>query len=159
RDGRVRRESQKPADLVQQIHGRPYAVGGRHRGSRIHTDDAARAAASADDQLSGARSDNPARRRAKRGARCQGTPRHLQFIWFRRPERVTGHGTRTGVTATIRALRLIADRKLELAEVPAPPPPAAGEVQIAIKAVGLNHLDLWGFRGMAFAKRQLPLVV
>ena len=28
-----------------------------------------------------------------------------------------------------------------------------------IKAVALNHLDLWGFRGMAFAKRQLPLVV
>ena len=34
-----------------------------------------------------------------------------------------------------------------------------GELQIAIKAVALNHLDLWGFRGMAFAKRQLPLVV
>jgi alcohol dehydrogenase len=32
-------------------------------------------------------------------------------------------------------------------------------VQIAIKAVALNHLDLWGFRGMAFAKRKLPLVV
>jgi alcohol dehydrogenase len=32
-------------------------------------------------------------------------------------------------------------------------------VQIRVKAVGLNHLDLWGFRGMAFAKRTLPLVV
>jgi alcohol dehydrogenase len=32
-------------------------------------------------------------------------------------------------------------------------------VQIAIKAVALNHLDLWGFRGMAFAKRKFPLVV
>jgi alcohol dehydrogenase len=63
------------------------------------------------------------------------------------------------VTATIRALQLVGDRKLELAEVPAPPPPAAGEVQIAIKAVALNHLDLWGFRGMAFAKRRLPLIV
>jgi alcohol dehydrogenase len=59
----------------------------------------------------------------------------------------------------MRALRLIADRKLELAEVPDPPPPGAGEVQVRIKAVALNHLDLWGFRGMAFAKRQLPLVV
>ena len=59
----------------------------------------------------------------------------------------------------MRALRLIADRKLELADVPPPPPPGEGEVQIRIKAVGLNHLDLWGFRGMAFAKRQLPLVV
>jgi len=60
---------------------------------------------------------------------------------------------------TIRALTLVADRKLELADVPAPPPPAAGEVQIAVKAVALNHIDLWGFRGMAFAKRKLPLVV
>ncbi|HEV2627733.1 MAG TPA: zinc-binding dehydrogenase [Pseudolabrys sp.] len=59
----------------------------------------------------------------------------------------------------MRALRLIGDRQLELAEVPEPPAPGENEVQIRIKAVGLNHLDLWGFRGMAFAKRQLPLVV
>ena len=58
----------------------------------------------------------------------------------------------------MRALKLIADRKLELTDTP-PPPPGDGEVQIRIKAVALNHLDLWGFRGMAFAKRQLPLVV
>jgi alcohol dehydrogenase len=32
-------------------------------------------------------------------------------------------------------------------------------VQVRVKAVALNHLDLWGFRGMAFAKRKLPLVV
>jgi len=57
----------------------------------------------------------------------------------------------------MRALTLIADRKLELAEVPTPPPPGSGEVQIGIKAVALNHLDLWGYRGMAFAKRKLPL--
>jgi len=59
----------------------------------------------------------------------------------------------------MRALRLIGDRQLELADVPAPPAPDEGEVQVQVKAVGLNHLDLWGFRGMAFAKRQLPLVV
>jgi alcohol dehydrogenase len=59
----------------------------------------------------------------------------------------------------MRALTLIGDRKLELADVPPPPPPAAGEVQIRVKAVALNHLDLWGFRGMAFAKRKLPLIV
>lgn len=59
----------------------------------------------------------------------------------------------------MRALQLIADRKLELADIPAPPPPADGEVQIRIKSVALNHLDVWGFRGMAFAKRKLPLVV
>jgi alcohol dehydrogenase len=60
---------------------------------------------------------------------------------------------------TMRALTLVADRKLELREIPPPPPPGAGEVQVRIKAVALNHLDLWGFRGMAFAKRQMPLVV
>ena len=59
----------------------------------------------------------------------------------------------------MRALQLIADRKLELADVPAPPPPGEREVQIRVKAVALNHLDVWGFRGMAFAKRKLPLVV
>jgi alcohol dehydrogenase len=59
----------------------------------------------------------------------------------------------------MRALKLVADRTLELADVLSPPPPGDGEVQIRVKAVALNHLDLWGFRGMAFAKRQLPLVV
>jgi alcohol dehydrogenase len=59
----------------------------------------------------------------------------------------------------MRALTLVGDRKLELAEVHPPPPPGAGEVQIRVKAVALNHLDLWGFRGMAFAKRKMPLIV
>ena len=60
---------------------------------------------------------------------------------------------------TIRALTLIADRKIELRDVAAPPAPGPGEVQIRIKAIGLNHIDVWGWRGMAFAKRKLPLVV
>lgn len=59
----------------------------------------------------------------------------------------------------MRALTLVGDRKLELAEMPEPPAPAADEVQIRIRAVALNHLDLWGYRGMAFAKRKLPVVV
>ena len=59
----------------------------------------------------------------------------------------------------MRALNVVADRKLELVELPPPPPPSAGEVQIRIKAVALNHIDVWGWRGMAFAKRKLPLVV
>lgn len=59
----------------------------------------------------------------------------------------------------MRALQLIGDRKLELVDLPDPSAPAEGEVQIRVKAVGLNHLDVWGFRGMAFAKRKLPLVV
>ena len=32
-------------------------------------------------------------------------------------------------------------------------------MQLRVRAVGLNHIDVWGFRGMAFAKRQLPLTV
>src|SRR6516164_9063414 len=59
----------------------------------------------------------------------------------------------------MRSLRLIGDRQVELADVPVPPPPGDGEAQVRIKAVALNHLDLWGFRGMAFVKRKLPLVV
>src|SRR6187455_479778 len=59
----------------------------------------------------------------------------------------------------MRALTLFGDRKLELVDAPLPPPPAEGEVQIAVKAVALNHIDVWGFRGMAFAKRKMPVVV
>jgi alcohol dehydrogenase len=59
----------------------------------------------------------------------------------------------------MRALQLIADRKLDIVDLPDPEAPKAGEVEIAVKAVGLNHLDLWGFRGMAFAKRKSPLTV
>jgi alcohol dehydrogenase len=32
-------------------------------------------------------------------------------------------------------------------------------VQVRVKAVALNHIDVWGWRGMAFAKRQMPLIV
>ncbi|WP_024574534.1 MULTISPECIES: zinc-binding dehydrogenase [unclassified Afipia] len=59
----------------------------------------------------------------------------------------------------MRALTLVADRQLVVADAPPPPPPGAGEVQIRVKAVALNHIDVWGYRGMAFAKRRLPLVV
>ena len=59
----------------------------------------------------------------------------------------------------MRALRLVSDRKLEIAEIDPPPPPGEGEVQIRTHAIALNHIDVWGWRGMAFAKRKLPLVV
>ena len=59
----------------------------------------------------------------------------------------------------MRALALVADRKLDLTDLPAPAAPAAGEVQVRVKAVALNYLDLWGYRGMAFAKRKMPVVV
>jgi alcohol dehydrogenase len=59
----------------------------------------------------------------------------------------------------MRALTLVADRKLELRELAAPPAPGPGEVQVRVRALALNHIDVWGFRGMAFAKRAFPLVV
>src|SRR3954469_10401076 len=59
----------------------------------------------------------------------------------------------------MRALQLFGDRDLRLTDIDAPPPPAPGEVQIRVKAVGLNHIDVWGYRGMAFAKRKLPLTI
>jgi alcohol dehydrogenase len=59
----------------------------------------------------------------------------------------------------MRALRLVSDRKLEISEVDPPSPPSEGEVQVKTHAIALNHIDVWGWRGMAFAKRTLPLVV
>lgn len=56
----------------------------------------------------------------------------------------------------MRALMLHGDRDLRLEEIASPPPPGEGEVQIRVRAIGLNYLDVWGFRGMAFAKRKLP---
>jgi len=59
----------------------------------------------------------------------------------------------------MRALQLVADRKLEIVDLPPPPAPGHGEVTLRIGAVALNHIDVWGWRGMAFAKRKMPLVV
>jgi alcohol dehydrogenase len=59
----------------------------------------------------------------------------------------------------MRALCLVKEKQLEVLDLAPPPPPGAGEVQIRIRAVALNHLDVWGYRGMAFAKRKLPLAV
>jgi NADPH:quinone reductase-like Zn-dependent oxidoreductase len=61
--------------------------------------------------------------------------------------------------AMIRALRLLADRQVALVDRDAPPAPGPDEVQVRVRAVGLNHIDVWGFRGMAFAKRTYPLTV
>jgi len=59
----------------------------------------------------------------------------------------------------MRALQLTDNRKLELADVPAPAKPGPGEITVKVKAVALNHIDVWGWRGMAFAKRKLPLTI
>lgn len=59
----------------------------------------------------------------------------------------------------MRALQLVADRRLDAVDIDPPPAPADGEVTLRIAAVALNHIDVWGWRGMAFAKRKLPLVI
>ncbi len=58
---------------------------------------------------------------------------------------------------TMRALQLLAEREVALVQRARPAAARPGEVQLRIRAVGLNHIDVWGFRGMAFAKRQYPL--
>ncbi len=58
----------------------------------------------------------------------------------------------------MRAVQVVGERELVLADVPIPPDPAPGEVQIRIRSVALNHIDVWGWRGMAFARRTLPVV-
>ncbi|WP_279483486.1 zinc-binding dehydrogenase [Aureimonas sp. SK2] len=59
----------------------------------------------------------------------------------------------------MRALQLVADRDLRSVEVEAPGAPGPGEVTVRIQVVALNHIDVWGWRGMAFAKRKLPLTI
>ena len=59
----------------------------------------------------------------------------------------------------MRALQLVSDKNVTVTEVDAPPPPGEGEVQLKIKVVALNHIDVWGWRGMAFTQRKLPLTV
>jgi NADPH:quinone reductase-like Zn-dependent oxidoreductase len=59
----------------------------------------------------------------------------------------------------IRALQMLSDKEVALHEIAAPPPPGPGEAQLRVRFVGLNHIDVWGLRGMAFAKRLYPLSV
>jgi alcohol dehydrogenase len=59
----------------------------------------------------------------------------------------------------MRALQVTDSRSLAIVEIPEAPAPGPGEVTVAIGAVALNHIDVWGWRGMAFAKRKLPIVV
>ncbi|MCP4382858.1 MAG: zinc-binding dehydrogenase [Hyphomicrobiales bacterium] len=59
----------------------------------------------------------------------------------------------------MRALQLLDSRRLAAVDLPDPPPPGPGEIQVRIGAVALNHIDVWGWRGMAFARRKLPIVV
>jgi NADPH:quinone reductase-like Zn-dependent oxidoreductase len=59
----------------------------------------------------------------------------------------------------IRALQMVSDKDLELRRIDPPPMPGPGEVQLRVRFVGINHIDVFGLRGMAFAKRLYPLSV
>ena len=59
----------------------------------------------------------------------------------------------------MRALRLFGDRDARLVDAEPPPPPGPGEIQLRMLAVALNHIDVWGWRGMAFAKRKQPMTI
>ena len=59
---------------------------------------------------------------------------------------------------TMRAIEVRGERQLAVIETERPPTPGPGEVQVRIGAVALNHIDVWGWRGMAFARRKLPLI-
>ncbi len=59
----------------------------------------------------------------------------------------------------IRALQMLSDTDLALRSIDPPPPPGPGEVQLRVRFVGINHIDVFGLRGMAFAKRLYPLSV
>jgi alcohol dehydrogenase len=54
----------------------------------------------------------------------------------------------------MRALTLVGDRKIDLVSLPRRlPAPGPGDAQVRVRALGLNHPDLWGYRGVAFFKR------
>jgi NADPH:quinone reductase-like Zn-dependent oxidoreductase len=60
----------------------------------------------------------------------------------------------------MKALRLHQEGgAISIDDVADPTPPAGDEVLVRMKIVSLNHIDLFGFRGMAFAKRSLPIIV
>jgi len=60
---------------------------------------------------------------------------------------------------TMRAAQLRGERDLVLTHIDEPQGPAPDEVKVHIRAVALNHIDVWSWRGMAFAKRKLPIVL
>jgi alcohol dehydrogenase len=62
-------------------------------------------------------------------------------------------------TTTVRAAQLRAERDVVLTHIDEPDAPAPDEVKVRIRAVALNHIDVWSWRGMAFAKRKFPLVL
>ncbi len=59
----------------------------------------------------------------------------------------------------MRAAELRGQRYVVVKWVEKPPEPAPDEVKVRIGAVALNHIDVWSWRGMAFANRELPIIL
>jgi NADPH:quinone reductase-like Zn-dependent oxidoreductase len=59
----------------------------------------------------------------------------------------------------MRALQLVDKQRLALRELALPARPAPGHARVRMAFMTLNHLDLFGYRGMAFARRTLPVTV
>lgn len=59
----------------------------------------------------------------------------------------------------MKALRLTGRETLSLEEFPEPVADSPGTARVRIKFLALNHLDCFAYRGMAFARRKLPITV
>jgi alcohol dehydrogenase len=59
----------------------------------------------------------------------------------------------------MRVAELRGQRYVVVKSVEKPPEPGPDEVKVRIGAVAINHIDVWSWRGMAFAKRELPIVL
>ena len=94
----VRRAGQIDSDLLEQVDDRAHAVGSRRGRDRVHAVDAGASALAADHQLQRPGSGDPARCRAEHRPRCQGPPRAVELVRFRRTERVAGDEPRARVT-------------------------------------------------------------
>jgi NADPH:quinone reductase-like Zn-dependent oxidoreductase len=53
----------------------------------------------------------------------------------------------------IRALQMLSEKDLALRQIDPPPPPGPGEVRLRVRFVGINHIDVFGLRGMAPRRR------
>jgi len=58
----------------------------------------------------------------------------------------------------LKALKLLNERSLALVEEPVRPV-SPGRVRVRVAWVALNHLDLFGYNGMTFSRRRLPITV
>ncbi|HET6182708.1 MAG TPA: zinc-binding dehydrogenase [Acetobacteraceae bacterium] len=58
----------------------------------------------------------------------------------------------------MKALQILAEREIAFRDID-PPAPGPDDLLLRVRALSLNHIDVWGARGMAFAKRLFPISV